>query len=167
MEKTSTLYDYHTSPTLLVGSGRSLQWIVPELALDLAKFYHHNSQFRHGAFDPELQKVILKNPQVACRYAIDILKTRWPEAEPVLIENSEAAIDYAENIIKGRWKQAEPYILATRDMGKCILYAQRVINGRWPEAESHIFQDYKSSQTLRSGGSFGKDKRVMVSEINE
>jgi predicted Zn-dependent protease len=53
----------------------------------------------------------MKNPQLICYYAIEIIKGRWPEAEPNIVKDPQWACFYASHMIKGRWPEAEPYIM--------------------------------------------------------
>ena len=56
---------------------------------------------------PEMEPLILKYPESACRYAIFVIKERWPEAEPVILQNNTFANLYAFHVVKGRWPELE------------------------------------------------------------
>jgi hypothetical protein len=112
-----------------------------ELALLLAKELYRKTKQR----SPELEEIIIKDPEYAYNYARDVIQGRWKEAEPIIMKDPYRAYNYALNIIninikdgdvKIRWKEAEPYIM--KDPGYAIFYAIRVIEGRWPEAEETI-----------------------------
>jgi len=46
-------------------------------------------------------------PFLACWYAFNIIKGRWPEAEATIMTSPEWAYRYAYKVIKGRWPEAE------------------------------------------------------------
>ena len=83
--------------------------------------------------------IIKKDPEAAYRYAIDILKGRFPEAERYMVNDPWVAHRYAKNVIKGRWKEAEPVIM--NDLVFAYMYARDIIKGRWEEAEPTIKKD--------------------------
>lgn len=60
---------------------------------------------------PELEPIIMKNPQKAYLYAYHVLKQqRFKEAEPVIAKDPWAATYYVANILKQRWPEAEEAI---------------------------------------------------------
>jgi hypothetical protein len=56
---------------------------------------------KHGR-KAELEKIIIKDPQYAYRYARDIIKGRWIEAEDVISTSSMHAYSYAKDVIQGK-----------------------------------------------------------------
>ena len=48
-----------------------------------------------------------KTPREAYRYALRIIKGRWPEAELIILTDPRWAYYYTLNIIKGRWPEFE------------------------------------------------------------
>jgi hypothetical protein len=85
--------------------------------------------------DEQAEKIIIKDPQYAHYYALNIIKGRWKQAEPIIIINSSWAYYYAKEIIKDRWIEAEETI---KNSQYAYAYAKDVIKGRWIEAENII-----------------------------
>ena len=86
------------------------------------------------------------------RFAIDVLRERWPDAEPIIMKHPYRALFYARDVIKGRWEEAEPYIM--QDPGDAFGYVRDILSkdeewtsqpghehGRWKEAEKYIIRD--------------------------
>ena len=46
------------------------------------------------------------------------MKGRWLEAEPYIMKNPQYAYNYAINVLKRRWLEAEPFIFQDRVFGK-------------------------------------------------
>lgn len=67
-------------------------------------------------------------------------KRRIPELESLLIQDPNAAYNYAKSILQGRWIEAEPMILKEGSSKVLFFYAKHVIRDRWPEAESKIIE---------------------------
>jgi len=88
---------------------------------------------------PEAEPFIKRYPQVSYYYAHYILDARWPEAESEIMKSPKYAYWYALHVIKDRWPEAEPAIL--RDPEKASAYTENVIGGRWPEAEEAFKED--------------------------
>lgn len=95
-----------------------------------------------------LQHIIAKDPTLAYKYALQVIKGRWPKGEDVIKTNDEYAYYYAANVLvtdkewpypNGRWPEAEPYIM--KSGLNAWLYAKRVLKHRWKEAEPYIEQD--------------------------
>ena len=66
---------------------------------------------------PNSESLIMKDPQYAYLYALNILKARWKEAEEVIMKSPEWAVKYATTVLnkagtgkKVRWQEAEPFI---------------------------------------------------------
>lgn len=77
--------------------------LSPEKALQCAE--------KQGERIPELEPIIIKDPESAYMYAKDIIKGKWPEAESTIMTRPAWAVIYAKNVIKGRWPEAEPCIM--------------------------------------------------------
>ncbi len=93
--------------------------------------------FKFYSFPP--LDVKTSSPKELYRYALYIIKGRWPEAEPYIMRDSWWAYGYALDVLEDRWPEAEPYIM--KDPARALLYALNVLKRRWPEAESVIKQD--------------------------
>ena len=89
--------------------------------------------------DEEEELLSLGEPNWICKYAIDIIKDRWPEAEGVISKDSSFACNYAAVILKSRFYKAEDLI--KKDPEFAYFYAKDVINNRWAEAEPYISED--------------------------
>ena len=126
----SNLYQLHSDPDKLYGYDIA-PYRIPGMAYDLAE---KNPRLRK-----KLEPVIMKDPQLACWYAIDVLRGRWSAAEPVIMKDPEGAYRYARAVLRGRWPEAEPVIM--RDPYWAYKYAQQVLRERWPEAEPVIMKD--------------------------
>ena len=48
-----------------------------------------------------------QKPDLACYYALYVIKGRWPEGEPAIAKDPRWAYFYARHVIKGRWPEAE------------------------------------------------------------
>ena len=72
-------------------------------------------------------------PRLLYYYAFNIIKGRWPDVESIIMKDPESAYLYARFIIWGRWPEAEPYIM--KNPRSACLYACSIIKGRWPEVE--------------------------------
>jgi hypothetical protein len=86
---------------------------------------------------PELEKLIIdkQNAGLAYEYAMSTHR-RFREAEQLIAKKPEWACKYAINIIKSRWPTGEKAI-AKKDW-YAYLYARDVIKGRFPEGEKEI-----------------------------
>jgi hypothetical protein len=60
---------------------------------------------------PELEKIVINDPDLAYRYAMFNIDGRWPEAEPTIMKDAESAYYYATNVLQKRWPEAEKVIL--------------------------------------------------------
>lgn len=104
---------------------------------------------------PAGEPFIIRDAEMACYYAKDVLKRRWadvglPEAEETIAKDPVMAFDYAEHVLQGRFKQAEPYML--KDIESATYYAMNLLNKRWPayEKEMHKIladEDYYNDET--------------------
>ena len=74
--------------------------------------------------------MVAKDPKLAYRYAIEIIKGRWPEAEKVIATDSGRAYLYARDVIKGRWPEAEK-VIAT-DSVRAYNYARDILHDKDP-----------------------------------
>jgi len=96
----------------------------------------------------QAEPYIAKDPELALKFARDILMMRSPEAERLHMEDPKWAYRYTLEVInrnknyreRERWPEAEPYIM--KDPESAFLYAHDVMGKkRWPEAEPYIKQD--------------------------
>ena len=78
------------------------------LALRLNDLYKNNKKVK--TYLLELEKVIMKEPELAYLYASNILNRAWPEAEPYIMKVPFTAYKYARQVLKRRWPEAEPTI---------------------------------------------------------
>jgi hypothetical protein len=88
---------------------------------------------------PEAEPYIMTDAQTAAAYALGQLKARWPEAESIIKTDAGMAVKYVMKFMGRRWPEAEPYIM--KDPWHALMYASQVINGRWREAEPYIMKD--------------------------
>lgn len=88
---------------------------------------------------PDGEQAISKDPYMAYQYARDVIHGRWPEGEKTIIKNLSYAMQYADDVIKGRWSELEEII--RENPALAYEYAEKVIQGRWPEAEHAISQN--------------------------
>jgi len=51
---------------------------------------------------PELEDIILTDPNISFQYAADIIKGRWIEAEDIIMLDPLGGYLYAVNVIKGK-----------------------------------------------------------------
>jgi hypothetical protein len=137
---------------------------------DLAEMATEYADSKERPF-PEFEKVIIKNSNCAVRYALNVLRRRWPEAEPNIIRNGIKdrnygnAIDYCQ-LIDGRWPELEQEII--NDSNLCIRYVE-AIKQRWPDFEKKMLSlksPKKIIRYLRSVQKIGEElhnKIVMLS----
>lgn len=86
---------------------------------------------------PDGEPVILRNAGYACKYAINILNSRWPIAEATISKDAAASFSYAKAFFKGAgWIPGEQAILSNGSWS--VAYARDVLGRRWPEAEAVI-----------------------------
>lgn len=90
----------------------------------------------HGHRWRKAEPYIIKDPELAYKYARDVLKERWPEAEPYIMKDPEWAYYYAFNIVHRRWPEAEPIIMTHPYWA--YRYALYVLMNRWPEYEAYM-----------------------------
>ena len=157
------LYRYYDYASNLIGHDTQ-HLIMPD---KLWRFYCDHMEDLSDAENrrryPEYMKQIIKEPQIAYRYAKEKLTSRWPEAEPYIMKDPQYSVDYTINVINRdkhpyrdkmeRWDDAEPYILAG-PVDYIWNYIQLVIKDVWPEAEERlrtspsIWSWYQSSYIL-------------------
>jgi len=51
---------------------------------------------------PEIEHIILTDSQIACNYAMFVVKARWEEAEDIIMTNHCETYQYAKYIIGGK-----------------------------------------------------------------
>lgn len=96
--------------------------------------------------------IIEQIPELAYRYARNVMRERWPAAELVISRSDKIAAFYARDVIRGRWPEAEASI--AKDPLISMAYAKGILakdsewtsqegheHGRWPEAEPYILAD--------------------------
>ena len=62
----------------------------------------YRKAWRAGKRLPELEYIIMTDPQIACFYAEDIIKGRWIEAEDIIMNDPHETYCYAIQVIKGK-----------------------------------------------------------------
>jgi hypothetical protein len=103
---------------------------------DAEKAFIYSIDTKHDRW-PEAEPYILKNPDVAIKYANELMHgERWPELEKIVINDPDLAYRYALFNIDGRWPEAEPTIM--KDAESAYYYAYNVLQKRWPAAEKMI-----------------------------
>ena len=103
---------------------------------DAEKAFAYSIDTKHDRW-PEAEPYILKNPDLAIMYAIELMHgERWLELEKIVINDPDLAYRYALFIIDGRWPEAEPTIM--KDAESAYYYATNVLHKRWPNAEKVI-----------------------------
>ena len=122
------LYKFHTNPEQLEGYENRLR--IPMMA------YEYGTQ--HG-FTDELVSSVAKHPELAFKYARNIIESRFPEGEAAIATDPELAFEYAWEIIEGRFPEGEAAIAT--DPRWAYYYASHIIKGRWPEVEPVIATD--------------------------
>ena len=86
---------------------------------------------------PEIEKVILTNPEFAFKYAQDVIGGVWPAAESIIATSPEYSFYYARYLRNSTpWPMGEPAI-ATNSYYS-MLYAVHVLNNRFPLGEPAI-----------------------------
>ena len=93
-------YQFHNQPQQLMGYAESAKKI-PSIAWQLAK---------SPAQKRELEHLWAKDPELAYRYARQIIKKPWPPGEAAIAGNPEYAYRYARQIIKKPWPPGEAVI---------------------------------------------------------
>ncbi len=104
-------------------------------------------KYKNSLLDPEFMKKkrliskvkVIQDPKSAYKYALDVIKGRWPEAEQYIATDPEYAYLYAKNVIRDRFPEAESNI--SKDHERAYDYAKDIIKGRFPEAEQYISKD--------------------------
>jgi len=86
----------------------------------------------------EAESYILKNSEVAYRYAKDVIKERWPELEKTITDDLMISIKYCADVIRGRWPEFEEKIMPNKYHAH--EYLQRIVRGRWPEYETFLLK---------------------------
>jgi hypothetical protein len=100
-------------------------------------YYKYSENVTHRRQPPENEREIATDPRIAFDYLFNFLDGEpWPLAEPAIARDPEIAAKYAVYILKRRWRQAEPAI--ARDSESAFLYARNIIQGPWPLGELAI-----------------------------
>jgi len=110
----------------------------------------------------ELEKKILKNPEVTFYYIEKVIKDRWPIAEKTLVKDLDIALKYASNILYGRFEKVENRI--SRSPSYSLKYALEIIGGRFEKGEETISKDPISSlkyAQLIMHGKFEKGEKAI------
>lgn len=139
------------------------------------------SRLRKKRRIPELESLILLDPNASYNYAKTIINGRWPAAEPIILEQGSAKIlfYYARHVMNSRWKEAEEKIL--KDSKYILEYTKDVIGGRWPEAEETLISNFWKQENenpfieqkdyfwdfelLKYASSFVNDRWIEIEEI--
>jgi hypothetical protein len=125
--------------------------------------------FRKKETEEQRRKRILESEDSwSCyRYALEVIKDRWPEAEDIIIKDSDSALYYSAEVIKGRWPEAEDIIM--KDPHNACQYAQNIIKDRWLEAEPYIMKNLFAARCYMDFVlifKFIKDNNIQVKEVN-
>lgn len=88
---------------------------------------------------PKGEPAILTEPYCAFSYARDILKRRWPKAEVVIARSGHASLDYARFVLHARFPRGEEVL--KNEPIYAADYATAVIKDFWPEGEKAIFSN--------------------------
>jgi len=103
---------------------------------DAEKAFIYSIDTKHDRW-PEAEPYILKNPDIAIKYAAELMPgERWPELEKIIINDPHLAYTYALFNLHKRWPEAEPTIM--KDAESAYYYAYNVLQKRWPKAEKVI-----------------------------
>ncbi len=89
----------------------------------------------------------LRNEPIRAYRLAKYINDRVPELESAIMRDPELAYRYAENIIQGAWPEGEPAIMTEPEFS--YLYAAYVLGERWPEAEPIIKSDNYFAQEYR------------------
>jgi hypothetical protein len=100
-----------------------------------------------------LEDIVAQYANPAVFYAAEVLERRWPEVEPMMLQDPEDAVQYATFVINGAWYEAEDII--STDASASIEYAyligkrfkkgeKTIINSKYlPQYIDLIRRDYK------------------------
>ena len=78
-----------------------------------------------------LEEIIKTDPQIALKYALWVIRDRWPEGEDIILTCAKSSYLYAKNIIKNRWIEAENTIM--KDTETSCLYSMSLLKSKLPE----------------------------------
>lgn len=99
----------------------------PTIAKDAKASYEyaltHNQRFKEGE-QSILDHCRRNDGEIACDYAMNVIKGRWVESEPIILESDRLILKYAVKVIKGRWLEAEGRF---RDLNIAQVYARKMI----------------------------------------
>lgn len=98
----------------------------------LAYAIHRGQRFKLG------EPAILTDPEIARRYATEVIRGRWPEAEDVISKSGKASYKYFKSMYVGCdvspkiHASIERILLKQKDSNRILCYAQ-YLGGRLPE----------------------------------
>lgn len=121
---------------------------------DAEKAFIYSIDKKHDRW-PEAEPYILKDPDVAIKYANELMPgERWPQLEKIVINDAHLAYRYALFNIDGRWPEAEPTIM--KDAASAYYYAYNVLQKRWPAAEKMILNSAYAAAYKKNFSIFSK-----------
>lgn len=87
-----------------------------------------------GRWD-KVEKLIIRDPEHAWKYARDVIKHRWNEAEPIIATDTDVALSYLHQFFKpgAKWLVGEQHFI--KNPSAALRYATEWLERRWPEAE--------------------------------
>ena len=110
-------------------NGRTGMWCWPEGEKCLFKsmgslwMIEYIKKFKRKGVEPELLKIIAKEPLKALAYSLKILKGTFPEGEAAMAKNAGTAFHYATQVLKAPWPPGEAAI--QKDPGFLLAYKQK------------------------------------------
>lgn len=120
--------------------------IIPD-STDKAKYFKI-IKLQDEQYTKENSNAIKTNPDLALKYAMEVIGGRWFDAEPYILQDVYSSYLYAKNVIKDRWYEFEEILLnreLTRDIEHIIIKYVRYLMGRWPEIEPKILTSPSAS----------------------
>lgn len=123
-----------------------------ERFLEGEKYLHGNNAFQYmqnlGQPIPELEEEIKGDSRMACLYAIDLLKRRFPPAEKGIMAEikdyhyvSAHAMSYLRAFFPRGWDEVEPLIFEFCPLEAAFEYCREIKRIRWPELEERVLRN--------------------------
>jgi hypothetical protein len=84
----------------------------------------------------ELEQEVIKDADLALKYASSVIRGEWLEGEDIISSNINASTRYAKLVISKRFTKAEPLIL--QECYPTLYYVRTIIKQRFPEGEQII-----------------------------
>lgn len=116
-------------------------------AIDTVVSVEHIDQFKNNP-TRALQFVMSQKPVM-----------RIDELEPTIARSGPASVKYAVNVVKGRWPQGEKAIL--KNPSAIIDYVAKVLKERWPEAETTFIKEVAKEPRGNDGDHYGWTSRAL------